>query len=118
MKCVCIILARGGSKGIKNKNLIELAKKPLIYWTIKHSLQCKKIDEVFVSSDSEEILNCAKYFGSKIIKRPLEISSDRATSESAWLHALKHINLSLNIFPDLILGPQPTSPIRKKKKAR
>ena len=52
-----IILARGDSKGIKNKNLQILNGKPLIYWSIKKSLEYKKISQTWVSSDSEKILN-------------------------------------------------------------
>ena len=114
MKCVAIILARGGSKGIKNKNLIEVNKKPLIGWTIENALKCRELSHIFVSSDSEKILECAKSFGSEIIKRPAEISSDTSTSEDGWLHALKHMKNKLNILPELILAPQVTSPIRKK----
>lgn len=113
MKCVAIILARGGSKGIKNKNLIEINKKPLIGWTIEHAINCKNLSHVFVSSDSEKILNCAEKFGSKTIKRPSKISSDTSTSELGWLHALNHIEEKLKFSPDIILGPQVTSPIRK-----
>ena len=48
MKCVAIILARGGSKGIKNKNLIEVNKKPLIGWTIENELKCRELSHIFV----------------------------------------------------------------------
>ena len=68
MKCVAIILARGGSKGIKNKNLINVNNKPLIGWTIENALKCKELSGIFVSSDSEKILECAKSFGSKQLK--------------------------------------------------
>ncbi len=114
MKCVAIILARGGSKGIKNKNLIEVNKKPLIGWTIESALKCKELSHIFVSSDSQKILECAKSFGVETIKRPIEISSDTSTSEAGWFHALNHIKNKLNILPELILAPQVTSPIRKK----
>ena len=57
MKNVAIILARGGSKGIKNKNIIKIKNKPLIYWSIKSCLQSSKIDSVWVSSDNDRILN-------------------------------------------------------------
>ena len=113
MKCVAIILARGGSKGIKDKNLIEINRKPLIGWTIEHALRCQELSDIFVSSDSEKILDCAKIFGAKTIKRPLEISGDTSTSEIGWLHALDQIKKEFNVFPELILGPQVTSPIRK-----
>ena len=59
MDSFAIILARGGSKGIKNKNLINLSGKPLIEWTIDHCLNCKQIAETFVSSDSDDILDFA-----------------------------------------------------------
>lgn len=114
MFCVSIILARGGSKGIKNKNLIEVGGKPLLYWSIMHSKQCKEIKEVYVSSDSKEILNCASFYGAKPIIRPAKISSDTSSSEDGWIHALKYIELNFNIKPDLVIAPQATSPIRAK----
>ena len=69
-KVYSIILARGGSKGIKNKNLVKVNNKPLIFWTISQSLKSKKIDEVWVSSDNKKILLLSKKIGAKIIRRP------------------------------------------------
>ncbi len=109
---VAIILARGGSKGIKFKNMYKVNGKPLIFWTIKHCLNSKKIDSVWVSSDSEKILNYSKKMGSQTIKRPKTFSNDKASSESAWLHAVSEIEKK-NIFINNIVGLQPTSPIRK-----
>ena len=86
-----IILARGNSKGIKNKNLIKIKNKPLIYWSIKNSLNSKKIKHTWVSSDSKKILNCAKKYGAKIIKRPKKYSNDNSSSESGWIHAVRYI---------------------------
>ena len=114
MICHAIILARGGSKGIKKKNLITLHNKPLLAWTIESTLKCKEISEVFVSSDSSEILDCAKSYGAKIIKRPEIISNDTSTSEEGWKHAIKYITTNYNLKPELILAPQATSPIRSK----
>ena len=73
-KIHAIILARGGSKGIKNKNLISIKKKPLIYWSIKSVLNCNIIDKVWVSSDSSKILTLSKKFGANTIKRPKKLS--------------------------------------------
>lgn len=86
-----IILARGGSKGIKNKNLILFKKRPLIFWSIIKSLISKKINHTWVSSDSKKILKVAKKYGAKTILRPKIYSGDFSTSESAWKHAINYI---------------------------
>ena len=65
-----IILARAGSRGIKNKNIIKINNKPLIYWSIKACLQTKSIDKIWVSSDSKKILAIAKQIGASTIHRP------------------------------------------------
>jgi N-acylneuraminate cytidylyltransferase len=109
-----IILARGDSKGIKNKNLQILNGKPLIYWSIKKSLECKKISKTWVSSDSEKILNLSKNYGANIIKRPRIYSKDSSSSESAWEHAIKYINKEKKIC-NYVVGIQPTSPLRDAK---
>ena len=82
-KFIAIILARGGSKGIKNKNIISVNKKPLIYWSIKTCLNSKLIDNVWVSSDSKKILDISKKFGAKAIIRPKRFSKDTSSSEEA-----------------------------------
>jgi len=105
-----IILARGGSKGVKNKNLISVRNKPLLYWSVKKSLNSKKIRNTWVSSDSKKIVNYARNIGSKVILRPRKYSKDNSSSESAWLHAIKHIEKQNKC--DAILAIQPTSPIR------
>ena len=111
---VAIILARGGSKGIKNKNIMKIKNKPLIYWSIKSCLQSRKIDSVWVSSDNNKILSLSKSFGANIIKRPKQISKDNSKSEKAWLHAIKYLS-SRSMNFDTVIGVQPTSPVRPKK---
>lgn len=110
MKIISIIPARGGSKGIPNKNIIDFHGKPLITWTIEQALDSKMIDEVYVTSDSSHILSIAEGMGVHTIKRPSKLSNDSASSESALLHALKTINKRI----DLIVFLQVTSPLRKK----
>ena len=110
---VAIILARGDSKGIKLKNLFKINKKPMIFWTIKHCLDSRKIDSVWVSSDNKKILNYSKTIGAKIIKRPKNLSTDNSSSESAWEHAINHLN-NCKIYMKNVVGLQPTSPIRNK----
>jgi N-acylneuraminate cytidylyltransferase len=109
-KVHAIILARGGSKGIKKKNLFIINKKPLIYWSIKDCLKSKIISQTWVSSDNDKILNVAKKLGARIIKRPKKISTDKASSDSAWEHAIRYIREKNKI--DFVVGVQPTSPIR------
>lgn len=107
MRVVSIILARGGSKGLPNKNILEFAGKPLIYWSIKQSIESEGINDVYVSSDSDEILRISKSFGAKTIKRPNKLSMDTSTSEEALLHAISCIG-----DVDIIIFLQPTSPLR------
>ncbi len=115
MHVSCIILARGGSKGIPNKNLIDFCGKPLLSWTIKQARLCTNITNIWVSSDSSKILDVAEEYGAQCIKRPLEISTDNSTSESAWKHAIQVINKTVNNTIDYIVAPQVTSPIRESK---
>ena len=112
-KFIAIILARGGSKGIKDKNIISVNKKPLIYWSIKTCLNSELIDSVWVSSDSKKILNLSKKFGAKIILRPKKYSKDNSSSEDAWLHAVKKIEEKFKF--EAVVGIQPTSPLRPLK---
>ncbi len=109
---VAIILARGGSKGIPGKNIIDFCGKPLIAWTIEQLQQSRGINSIWVSSDSEKILSVSETFGVEIIHRPAEISSDMATSESGWLHALDYIENKVGCI-DLVVAPQVTSPLRE-----
>jgi len=110
MKITAIVLARGGSKGIPRKNIIDFCGKPLLAWTIEHCL-AGGVDMVYVSSDSDEILAIGEKYGARSIKRPEEISGDEATSESGWLHALKVIERDHGKL-DWVLAPQVTSPLR------
>jgi CMP-N,N'-diacetyllegionaminic acid synthase len=111
---VCLIPARGGSKGIPNKNLIPLAGKPLVAWSIVRALNSPSIGKnVFVTSDSDEILATSVQYGAQAIKRPQEISGDTASSESALVHALGEISKTLKGTIDYVVFLQPTSPVRK-----
>jgi len=112
MKTVAIILARGGSKGLPNKNIRPFCRKPLITWTIDFCFQVPGIDSVWVSSDSEKILQISQNSGARPILRPESISGDMATSESAWLHAIDYIEKVSNGPIDWVLAPQVTSPLR------
>ena len=109
---VAIIPARGGSKGIPRKNLVDVCGKPLIAWSILQAKNAHNVDSVWVTSDDDEILAVAESFGARPIRRPAEISGDQASSESAWLHALEAIE-EQGVAIDLVVAMQATSPIRE-----
>lgn len=104
---LAIIPARGGSKRLPRKNVLDLAGKALIAWSIEAGLNSKYIDEVIVSSDDDEILEVAKKFGANIIQRPDELASDTATTFDAIKHTIENSKKY-----DYIILLQATSPMR------
>ncbi len=104
MKTISLIPARGGSKGIPLKNIIELDGKPLISYTIEASKK-SNVDETWVSTDSNDISSVSKTYGAKIIDRPYEISKDTSQSEETLLHAAYQVDFDILVFI------QPTSPL-------
>lgn len=112
---LAIIPARGGSKGLPGKNLMELCGKPLIAWSIEAGLGGQYIDEVMVTSDSEEIANVAREFGAAVpFIRPAELASDTATSIDAVKHVIDFYERELHKTFDYIVLLEPTSPLREK----
>jgi CMP-N,N'-diacetyllegionaminic acid synthase len=118
LKILVIIPARGGSKGIKDKNIIDVCGKPLIQYTIDKSLELKEsglIDQVIISTDSQLIADVGIKLGVKVpFLRPKNISGDKAKSIDFILHALDFFEQQ-NIFYDAVLLLQPTSPLRTTK---
>ncbi len=113
MHTVAIIPARGGSKGLNDKNIYPVAGRPLLAWTILQALASTSIERVFVSTDDQAIASVAKEYGAEVIERPEELSGDKATSESAILHAIEVIERDYHIPIDIIVFLQATSPLRK-----
>ena len=111
--CPAVILARGGSKGIPKKNIMDFAGRPLLAWSILQALDSGVADAVYVSSDSDEILNVAVRYGAVAIQRPDELSMDTTTSEAALLHALDQIHRERGTDPERIIFLQATSPLRE-----
>jgi N-acylneuraminate cytidylyltransferase len=104
MNTKAVILARGDSKGIIKKNIINLNNKPLISYSIetaKHS----NIDDIWVSTDCPEIAKVSLDCGAKILERPKNISGDKSKSEEALSHFATKINFDILVFI------QPTSPL-------
>ena len=113
IKRLCTICARGGSKGVKNKNIRLLCKKPLIAHTIKQAKISEMFEYVAVSSDSDDILTIAKKWGADFcIRRPDELANDYAAKPPAIRHCLKEVERitgeQFQIFVDL----DATSPLR------
>lgn len=106
-KILAIIPARGGSKRLPQKNILDLCGKPLIAWTIEASLKSKFITKTIVTSDDEEILRISKEFGAETIKRPKELASDTSTT----FDTIKHVIQNIKNY-DYIVLLQPTSPLR------
>jgi len=113
LSAVCIIPARGGSKGIQHKNIQIIAGKPLLAYTIEQAKQTPAIARVIVSTDDSKIASVAKEYGAEVIWRPAEISGDTASSESALIHVLDYLRDTEGYEPDLVVFLQATSPLRK-----
>lgn len=111
-KILALIPARGGSKGIKEKNIFNLNGKPLIAYSITASLASKYIDATVVSTDSLKIADVAKAYGAFVpFMRPAELASDRAKTIDVVLHAVKTLAVGWEKFDVLVLL-QPTQPLR------
>jgi len=108
---LAIIPARGGSKGVLRKNVLPLAGKPLIGWTIEAALGAACVDRVVVSTDDPEIAQVSERFGADVVWRPAEISGDMASSEAALLHTIEHLREAEDYEPELIVFLQCTSPL-------
>ena len=106
MKTVALILARGGSKGIPNKNIHLLGGLPLIEYTI-NAAKYSNVDEVWVSTDSVYIKTICKSLGANVVDRPAELATDTSPSEEALLHFAENQEFDTLVFI------QPTSPLLK-----
>lgn len=111
-KILAIILARGGSKRLKNKNIRLINSKPLIYWTIKAAKQSNLIDDIVVSTDSKKIaLICKKLKVFVPFLRPKKFSGDKSSSIEAIIHCLKFLE-NKKCFYNYCILLEPTSPLR------
>lgn len=111
-KILAIIPARGGSKGIPRKNIVPLAGKPLIAWTIEAAKKSKYIDKIVVSSDSDEILKVGAKYGAEAITRPAVLATDTAAPGPLIFQVMDYLKEKENYIPEIIVYLQPTSPLR------
>lgn len=112
MKRIAIIPARSGSKGLKDKNIINLCGKPLIAYSIEAALETSLFDHVIVSTDSEHYADIAQHYGAEVMMRGEALSNDKATTFMVLEDILKNrFQESIDYFVLL----QPTSPLRTSK---
>jgi CMP-N-acetylneuraminic acid synthetase len=103
-KVVSLITARGGSKGIPKKNILNIKGKPLISYTIQESLK-SNVNETWVSTEDKEIAKISKKFGAQIIERPSELSNDIIMPDASLVHFAQNYDFDVLVFI------QPTSPL-------
>lgn len=109
-KILAIIPARGGSKGLPRKNVLDLEGKPLIAWSIAAASESQYIDRCIVSTDDQEIADIAKQWGADVpFMRPTEHARDESTTLDVALHTIEQ----LPDF-DIVVILQPTSPLRSR----
>jgi len=114
-KVVAVILARSGSKGLKNKNILPLNAKPLIAYSIEAAKNAKLVDRVIVSTDDKNIQKISKKYGAETpFLRPEHLADDDATSEVALQHAVEWLIENENYTPDIIVYLQITDVFRTK----
>jgi N-acylneuraminate cytidylyltransferase len=107
VKTIAFIFARGGSKGVKRKNIRPLGGKPLIAYSIEGAKQSSLIDDVYVSTEDDEIAKISSSYGAKVIERPRELAGDNSPEWLSWQHAVN----SVENF-DIFISLPATSPFR------
>ena len=119
LKVICIIPARGGSKGIKNKNLKRICGKPLIAYPILAAIKSKVCDTILVSTDSKEIANTSKKYGADVpFMRQKAFAGDRVTTEKTLQKALEQAENFYNFKFDICVFLTCTNIFRKAKWVR
>jgi N-acylneuraminate cytidylyltransferase len=111
VRTFAFIFARGGSKGLPGKNILELGGIPLLAHGIRLAQSMERIERVFVSTDDDQIADVAKRFGAELISRPKELATDTASEWVAWQHAIAHVR-SIGLDFDVFLSLPATSPLR------
>lgn len=115
MNTVALIFARGGSKGVPNKNIIPLGGKPLICWAIDCAKSVERIDRIIVSTDSEQIAEVAREAGADVpFMRPAELATDTVSEWLAWKHALEYLRATDGSYPDVMVVVPATAPLRSR----
>lgn len=114
-RVLALIPARGGSKGIKDKNIVDLCGKPLLAYTVEAAAKSSYIDDVVVTTDSQVIADVAIKYGAQVpFMRPEHLAQDTSTTLEAVLHAIETLRKQRQNYDVLVLL-QPTAPLRDAK---
>lgn len=114
MEVLALIPARGGSKSIPRKNLLLLAGRPLIAYSIEQALAARRITRTIVSTEDEEIAETAKKYGAEVpFRRPAEFAGDLSPDIDVFRHALSWLAENEGYQPELVVHLRPTGPIRR-----
>jgi len=111
VSCHCFIFARGGSKGLPGKNIMEMNGKPLILYSIELAKKIDHFPHVFVSTDNKEIASISESAGAIVIERPNELATDNSPEWASWQHAVRWVIDKYGFFDDFVSLPT-TSPLR------
>lgn len=113
MNILCVITARGGSKGLPGKNIKLLAGKPLIAYTIEAAKEAGVFDRIILSTDDETIAAVGREYGAEVpFMRPAELAQDTTPTLPVLIHALSWLKENESYVPDAVCLLQPTAPLR------
>ena len=116
LKILCLIPARGGSKGVPRKNIMVLEGKPLIAYSIDQAKASRFINRVMVSTEDDEIANISKAYGAEVpFKRPKQYAEDLSPDLDVFIHALDWLQKEEQYHPDLIVHLRACNPVRQVK---
>lgn len=112
MKYLALICARGGSKGLPGKNIMNLNGLPLVAWSIKVAKEVDRISKIVVSTDTKEIAKISMNYGAEVpFIRPKYLSEDESSEWEVWKHCIKFFQDKKYHFDGLVIIP-PTAPLR------
>ncbi|MBE7411812.1 MAG: acylneuraminate cytidylyltransferase family protein [Leptospiraceae bacterium] len=114
MKIFAFVFARGGSKGLPGKNIMELDGKPLLKYSIDIARSIESIEKIFVSTDDSSIANIARENGAIVIERPKTLAEDNSPEWLAWQHSIQWVTENHGSF-DYFVSLPATSPLRNKE---
>ncbi|MBN2304975.1 MAG: acylneuraminate cytidylyltransferase family protein [Anaerolineae bacterium] len=113
-RILALIPARGGSKGIPGKNIMNIAGKPLIAYSILHAQQSQRINRVIVSTDDEKIAAVAREWGAEVpFMRPAEYAQDLSPDIDVFRHTLEWLKEHEDYVPDVMVQLRPPGPVRR-----